>query len=461
MVFSKKRIAASIAAIVLSVALTPFTTVVAETGEEPAAEDIQVETETDSDEESSDPDGLSTVTVIHTADISGEDYEPTEWWKANLDEYDDLSLVSYEMLDGVDAKDAEMIAEGRNDSIISKSSTVSAVSFTESGTFAFTSYGWGHCVGLSQNGANFYAKYAGWNYQDILFHYYPGTTLMNTGTAESDVITVQGVPGNVLQQVAEIVNCEVGPSFHPECIKAQAVAIYTYMKYHNNDAHDLKGKPNPPQSLIDLCAQVLGEALYYNGNFCLTMFYASSGGITANCYDVFSADLPYLRSVSSEYDSAYDPHWGDVTYYSVDEVRNRIQSAYGISLSSNPENWISIIEGNGGYANRVVIDGQITVRGNAFRSVMGLKSPKFTYICNLGGQTEEPEQETPAPTPDAGAETPVPQQPTEPVSVEEPAPTPTPSQVETPQDSELAPPPMPSFGDAPELSAPPLSAAME
>lgn len=457
MFFSKKRIAAVIAAAVLSAALSPLTAAVAETGD--ITDEFQTEefnSEAAAEEEATEPEGLSSVTVVHTADISGEDYEPTEWWKAELDEYDDLSLVSYETLNGVDARDAEMIAEGRNDSIVSNSPTVSAVTSTESGTFAFTSYGWGHCVGLSQNGANFYAKYAGWNYQDILFHYYPGTTLMNTGTAETDVITVQGVPGNVLQQVAEIVNCEVGPSFHPECIKAQAVAVYTYMKYHNNDAADLKGKPDPPQSLIDLCASVLGEALYYNGNFCLTMFYASSGGITANCYDVFTADLPYLRSVASEYDAAYDPHWGDVTYYTVDEVRSRIQSAYGITLSADPTNWISIVEGNGGYVNRVVIDGQITVRGNAFRSVMGLKSPKFTYICNISAPSETPGAE--APVENAAPDVAEVSTPQESIYAEEPAPAPT--QAEASQDAELAPPPMPSIGDSSDMSAPPLSAAL-
>ena len=180
---------------------------------------------------------------------------------------------------------------------------------------------------------------------------------------------------------------EIGPSFEPECIKAQAVAIYTYMKYHNNDAHDLRGKPNPSQKIVDLCASVLGEALYYKDNYCLTMFYASCGGITANCYDVFSADLPYLRSVTSDYDSQYDPHWASVAYFTIDEVRSRIQNAYNITLSDNPKNWIQIIEGNGGYVNSVVIDGQITVRGYPFTKVLGLKSPKFTYICSTGGGT--------------------------------------------------------------------------
>ncbi|MBR3629147.1 MAG: hypothetical protein IKN55_01565, partial [Oscillospiraceae bacterium] len=300
---------AALTAIVLTAVFQPVTAAIAEDDEaatEAAEETVQAETAPQEQPQTK----LSSVTIVHTAEISEEDYQPTEWWKADLDEYEDMSLVKYETVGGGASGEPELLAEGRDDTIVSNLMTESGVSYTEPGTFAFTSYGWGHCVGLSQNGANFYAKYGGWNYRDILFHYYPGTVLKNTGTAETEIVTTQGVPGNVLQQVAEIVNREIGPSFHPECIKAQAVAVYTYMKYHDNDAHDLKGKPDPPQSLVDLCASVLGEALFYNDEYCLTMFYASCGAITANCYDVFSADIPYLRSVASEYDSQYDPHWG-------------------------------------------------------------------------------------------------------------------------------------------------------
>ena len=40
----------------------------------------------------------------------------------------------------------------------------------------FEGYGYGHGVGLSQNGANAYAKH-GWTYERILLHYYKDTTL--------------------------------------------------------------------------------------------------------------------------------------------------------------------------------------------------------------------------------------------------------------------------------------------
>jgi len=40
--------------------------------------------------------------------------------------------------------------------------------------FTFTTYGYGHGVGMSQTGANLYANEEGWDYEEILTHYYPG-----------------------------------------------------------------------------------------------------------------------------------------------------------------------------------------------------------------------------------------------------------------------------------------------
>ena len=112
--------------------------------------------------------------------------------------------------------------------------------------------------------------------------------------------------------------------------------VYTYIKYNGDDSKDLRGKPDPPQVVIDACQEVLGEALYYDGDYALTVFSASSGGCSANCYEVFYADYPYLRSVPSDYDAAYDPHWGTVTYMSAETVKKKLETAYHITLSDDP-----------------------------------------------------------------------------------------------------------------------------
>jgi SrtB family sortase len=52
------------------------------------------------------------------------------------------------------------------------------VEYDDSGDqFIFTTYGYGHGVGMSQNGANLYASQEGWSYEDILLHYYQGTEI--------------------------------------------------------------------------------------------------------------------------------------------------------------------------------------------------------------------------------------------------------------------------------------------
>ena len=325
------------------------------------------------------------VAEMMTAPAGQESDEEINWYKAELDSYDDsLSLISYESSPESSGKGkkkgptpVELNVTGGYVGDIPWFESEPVIE-AQPGKFAVVTYGWGHGVGMSQNGANFYATYSGWTYQDILFHYYPDTYLMDTGEAYDEEITVAGVSGDVLSMVSQIVFNEVGSTMNYEAIKAQAVAVYTYCKYNGNDSNDLRCKPCPPQVVVDAVAEVLGQALYYEGDYALTMFSASSGGVTANCDEVFWRDLPYLRSVPSDYDAAYDPHYGTVTYIDDFQFRNMIESAYGITLSNDPFNWIKPeYSDSTGYVTYVNIDDQITVKGYDFKLAMGLKAPKF------------------------------------------------------------------------------------
>ena len=60
----------------------------------------------------------------------------------------------------------------------SGSSSSSTTKPAKKGEFKVTTYGLGHDVGMSQNGANLYAKNEGMTYKEILAHYYPGTSLV-------------------------------------------------------------------------------------------------------------------------------------------------------------------------------------------------------------------------------------------------------------------------------------------
>ena len=377
-------------------------------------------------------DTIAEVTAVTQADADNsapqeEELPEPDWDKADISDYDSsLTLVSYEpatpgmSLAGESADTEEELTDeqkrqklaelrkaiptllrskGRNVEPTEVESYSSGAGVgdvpapqtadveTRPGEFAFVTYGWGHGVGMSQNGANFYASFAGWTYQDILYHYYPGTYLMNTGLTDIEELTIAHQPaGDTLDVVASIVYAEVGSGMAYEAIKAQAVAVYTYIKYNGDDSNDLRGKADPPQVVIDACSDVLGEALYYDGYYANSMFSASSGGCSANCYEVFYADIPYLRSVSSDYDAAYDPHYGTVTYMSEDYVKSKLQAAYGITLSDDPGMWIQPqYSDETGYATYVTIDGQVTVKAYQFSQMLGLKSCKFnmTYTYDV------------------------------------------------------------------------------
>ena len=202
--------------------------------------------------------------------IPEEEEEPINWVKTDISEYDSsMSLISYElttpeMLEVPEAAPSEKkeLTEDAVEAMIARRKAIKKASPSltrksrnaeptevelylsgkpvgyvppnrdpsvnaQPGEFAFVTYGWGHGVGMSQNGANMYASYSGWTYQDILFHYYPGTYLMNTEMTDEEELTVGHVPaGETLDVISQIVYNEVGGSMAYEAIKAQAVAAY-------------------------------------------------------------------------------------------------------------------------------------------------------------------------------------------------------------------------------------------
>ncbi len=356
---------------------------------------------------------LPAVTETTAAEESQGEYEAEEWWKADLSDYnenlekEDLvptttavettepEETDNEADESEDEGDEQIAEQYSSDPTVIREASDCSQSGVSVGaaeirlpselspnTVYFTSYGYGHGIGMSQNGANYYAKYGGWDYLQILGHYYPGTSVQYNPGVENETITVRGISGSVVDIISMVCNAEIGSSFETEAIKAQAVAAYTFVKHAGGSTSGMAIKSGPDQKIVDAVRSVLGQAVYYNGDYALTMFCASSGGATASNKDIIIDDLPYLRSVVSEYDAQYDPHYGEMSSMSVDTLRYRIQNAYGIYLSSAYGQWIQPVIGDGGYVSKVCIDGQKTVNGYDFARVIGLRTPKFSVYCN-------------------------------------------------------------------------------
>ena len=116
----------------------------------------------------------------------------------NVKDYETKVTVSYnDLITKLGAKDFEKVIgkEERTESGAVKTITLCEKEFTgakirelfnlrssnfkieeKDGEYVFTVYGYGHGVGMSQYGANSYAK-MGYSYEEILEHYYPGTIL--------------------------------------------------------------------------------------------------------------------------------------------------------------------------------------------------------------------------------------------------------------------------------------------
>ena len=260
-----------------------------------------------------------------------------------------------------------------------------------SGTFTFYVFGYGHGVGLSQAGANYYAR-QGWTYAQILANYYYGTTLMS-GDIYPDSITYSGTPYQTRDFIAGALEGEMGGSFSIEALKAQAVAIYTFAKYYNYnlDTSSMAYKPAPSAACYTAADFVIQNGLYiaYGGTPALTPFHAMSAGVTTSYYNVWGGTaLNYLSGGRPSYGDYEQTDFKTTVTIPSAELKSLIEgNDSSISLSGDPSTWISIlthdaaVNENVGYVSAIRVGGK-EYSGNEFRTKLlsnRLRSHCFTF----------------------------------------------------------------------------------
>ena len=277
--------------------------------------------------------------------------------------------------------------------------TTTRHSSSKTGTFVFAVYGYGHGVGMSQNGASEYAR-RGWTYKQILLHYYnnPGISLVKDSNLPSTV-TYNGKSYSLAEYLGKTAYAEVGPSAPLESIKSQMVAIYTYAKRQNfkmtTSNHAFRESYAGTSSSIENAIKAtLGEYLAYYGSPAFTPYFSTAAGKTASSANVWGGSqnsYPYLAGGRTSPE-------GDVKRtltISSEDLRKKVEaynakvdSSKRITLQSDPAQWIKILEHDSargsscGYISSMKIGNQ-TMRGNAFRlNIMGaatLRSHCFTF----------------------------------------------------------------------------------
>lgn len=260
-----------------------------------------------------------------------------------------------------------------------------------SDSFTFITYGWGHCVGLSQYGAILMSQ-AGIPDDYILSYYFPGTRIAVAETYP-ETTYYAGSTVNTEELLCSIVSMEIGGSQPPaDALKAQAVAVFTLMKYYNFhvDVRYTVGYAakyeNCSDRLKNAVHEVIGMYLVQEDDPdetpVLTVYGAMAAGRTLACKDVWGGDYPV--SVPTPFEASL-PEFSHVYTMTSAEVKNALLAGVpGVSLSEDPAEWLEItqhdasVDADRGYVSEVRV-GDRTVSGvGAFSSMMGLRSPCFT-----------------------------------------------------------------------------------
>lgn len=231
----------------------------------------------------------------------------------------------------------------------------------EHGTFTLTVYGYGHGVGMPQYGAVELAK-NGFYYTRILKHYYSGVEIQK----DPDYRTYTNYCGSSIstkQLVARIVYGEIygitDYGKYMEACKAQAVAVYTLLKYYNFNVSQAGSVgyagaatyDGVPDALKKAVNSVIGKYMYMADDPAqkpiLSVYSAAAGGKSCSSKDIWGGYLPYLEPVDSSFE--LDIPAAVTTYeLSKEYVRNRILSYdSSIVLSDDPSEWIRILAHSG------------------------------------------------------------------------------------------------------------------
>lgn len=190
-------------------------------------------------------------------------------------------------------------------------------------TLEISGAGWGHGVGMSQEGALGYAEH-GYGYQAILAHYYTGTALGSVSQATEVRVLIGGrVHALPLETyVRGVVGAEMPPTWPLAALEAQAVASRTYALtahaggarfdvYADTRSQVYLGTKAQTSRTDEAVAATAGQVVTYDGQPAITYYFLSSGGLTESVQNAFAsaASEPWLRGVPDPYDQGPEHRW--------------------------------------------------------------------------------------------------------------------------------------------------------
>ena len=197
------------------------------------------------------------------------------------------------------------------------------------------------------------------------------------------------------EYIIGVVGAEMPASFNKEALKAQSVVARTYAlkSIKNNkqlttdnstqnfkDNNELKkmwgSSYNTYYNKIKSAVlETKGLYLSYNNDYVDAVYHSTSNGNTEDAVYVWGNSVPYLKSVSSEYDNTNKNYNSSITL-TYNEISNKLKN----SIDSNTKfNIISKTSGN--RVKEIEINGT-TYSGIEFRKLLNLRSADFSIENN-------------------------------------------------------------------------------
>ncbi len=183
--------------------------------------------------------------------------------------------------------------------------------------------GFGHGVGMSQEGALGYAQH-GYSYSAILSHYYTGTALGRVPRGTNVRVLLNGKVRRmpIEAYVRGVVGAEMPGEWPLAALEAQAVASRTYAitdhaggsrfdVYSDTRSQMYLGVRAQTAQTNAAVAATAGQIVTYNGQPAITYFFASSGGATEDVQYGFpgAEPEPWLVGVPDPYDQGPQHRW--------------------------------------------------------------------------------------------------------------------------------------------------------
>lgn len=215
-----------------------------------------------------------------------------------------------------------------------------------------------------------------------------------------EFITVNGEKLPAKQAIAGLVMSEMGEGYEMEAIKAQAVVIYTYLKYRDNDftIDGVQIEKQVSQEVEVAVGEVFGRYISYKDEVALTPFFEIAAGGTADSSLVFDGNYPYLKSVarlSGNPEASVEGYENTVELKRGEMQGILLNAGFEIDVNNDPTKWIVIRERNNavsssvGYVKSVRVGGQ-DLTGYEFMtklSELGIKSSCFKLSYDNSSET--------------------------------------------------------------------------